>query len=340
MSAASLRSSVRSAYRRARLMRGVEHALAGGAAASLALAAAAFSGNAEASAGALAVAALCGALAFWTLELERRDSPAEFARQLDFEASAGGALATAVECEADASSSPVARLHAQRVAARYSADDLRACVPLPSPAFAALFLCGAALASLAHERSPAPGTSSGPALASAQRRAPIQAGIPEDGARQGETEARAQSASAAAAGAVPSAGEAVPETESSLQLHEPAAAGGAEPTTSAASAQGDPSSGAAAGSGGDARGSSSANADASPSSQARALTPTSGESTMSGPPPETGMPPTLHADPRSTGAPHAAAPIGRWWPRRHDAVVALYVERTRAALAGAGAGPR
>jgi hypothetical protein len=206
----------------------------------------------------------------------------------------------------------------------------------PSPAFVAALLCGAALAALAWERAPELGRAPGgePAgarvLASGEQapgasevggsRAPSELALDPDGLDPATSSRRTEVSPVA--------------RDEPLQVHERGSSGGVPQgsTQPPAGTTGEPSpaSGATAtGSGG-----SSTPGTSAPGSDERALAQAPGGSTMSGPLPEPRMLPTSEPTPSTAAA--AAAPSGRWWPRRHDAVVALYVERTRAALAGAG----
>ena len=62
--------------------------------------------------------------------------------------------------------------------------------------------------------------------------------------------------------------------------------------------------------------------------------------TMSGLPQETPVPPTPTSAAPVAPVPAPGGPAGRWWPRRHDAVVAGYLQARRAALAPATEGGR
>jgi len=342
-SAPSVQDALRSARVSARVARGIEHLLAGAAAASAVLAAAALSGAAPDSRGALSVATLSGVLALATLAYERRESALQFARRMDGRMGAEGALATAFECEDDPGASAIARLHARRMAARFSAADLRRAVPSPSPAFLAVLLVGAALVALARQSVPA----------SLGRTGEVASGRGLSGRSNPHSSAesameRPHSELAAASGAhepssAPS-GDAkasaatermqVPGSASSAAGPESHAPGLAISTSGSSGAGSQPAEGAG----------SASDAGAGPGSDTRTLTETSGGSTMSGPSPEPGMPTTATAQTSASSTP-ASAPSGRWWPRRYDTVVARYVERTRAAQSAEpapsdGAAPR
>jgi hypothetical protein len=335
-----VQAALRSARLRARLARGVEHLLAGGAAASVVLAAAALSGAPTDSPGALVLAGLSGALALATLAFERRESALQFARRMDARLAAAGAIATAFECEVDPEASAIARLHARRTAARFSAAQMRRAVPSPSLAFVAVLLAGAALVALARQKIPQDRSGAARELASARSLAAGSSSSPSENAR-GTGAAEEPLASQASSGA-PSApgGVAQPVSEGAegMQVPGTATAGGdrgssAEPVSQRSAAGSEP-----AGAPRPEGGTGSSGRGAGSGTETPALTGASGGSTMSVPPPEPGMPSTAISQTTSSGTP-AAAPSGRWWPRRYDAVVARYVERTRAAIS-AGAAPR
>jgi len=330
----SVRALVLAARRRWLAARWLEHALLGGAVAGGTLATAILSGAAPTSMGAVLVAALCGALAALTLACERRRSPRAFARRLDERLAEEGALATAFECEGRSQAGAVAALHAARTAARLDPARVRSALPPASPVFLAALALGAGLAALAIERDAAPvgsdvvATRAGSALARVAALASQPADAPTEeladalwtAAAVGELEAAPTEERERAALAL----------ESLLTGPGQGLEGEAERVAQALLDR------LRSGPGGDPGGAgATARTQGGGGSEGPALAAAPLGRTMSDqleePPLSPTRPPVVL--PPDIGA--AAAPSGRWWPRRHDAVVAGYVQRTRAALGAA-----
>jgi len=329
---ASVRAFVLSARRRWLAARWVENALAGGAAACLALAAAALSGATPGSEGRAAAAGLCGVLAALTLAAERRRSVRCFAQSLDQWLGEAGALATAFECEERAGAGPLAALHVARTASRLDRSRLRAAVSPPSPVFLAALAVAAALAALASELGqmsmgrPSPAVLAGAALSR----------VTDLAARgEGLAPAEIEQALRDAAGLVDLEAASPAEraqTEEALELllaGRNLGAGSRSAARDLLERLRQTAAGPARGSG---SGAGPAGAGPAGSGEPPVAAGPPGR-TMSGPPEATSSVPATRPSP--VPAPSAAAagpPAGRWWPRRHAAVVSGYVERTRAAL--------
>ena len=348
MRADSVRGAVLAARRRWLLARWAESGLLGLGVAGASLAAASLSGAAPLSRGALQAAALCAVLAALTLAVERRRSPQEFARRLDDRLGEGGALLTAFECESRDAGGDLAGLLVRGVVARLAPARLAATRTPLSPAFVALALLGATLAALAVDRAPAePGgpTAAGRARAVLGRIAELAqdpraldhldqdalARALQDLERLGDADlAAAPQVGAAAAALEVLVAPAEPRPSSSGRLDARTDALAQAALDRLRRGVGTPAGGAGRGPEPAGRG-----------SDEPALAGAAPGRTMSGSPEEPALPPTPAPIPAAPGDPALApAPAGRWWSRRHDAVIAAYVERTRAALEARQAGQR
>ncbi len=351
MSAPSpVRARVLAARRGFLVWRGLESALAGCCVTGAGIAVAALSGAPPLWTASLAAAALAGVLAALTLTLERWPGGLAFARTLDQRLGADGALLTAFECEASGSAEPLARLLEARVAAHINRARLSAALAPPSLVFVALALFGAALGAIAVQRSAAP-ASPGPARAGARGvLARVSAlATPASAAPRAEVAAiLAEVALLTTAEDVPrsvveGALAALEELAEELQAASPGGDGQAGMLAIIAAADlklRELLDAAAAGAGqASARGGIPARADRSGGEPS--LVGSAPGSTMSAPRVHAGMPQDPAAA-RPEPTPPEASPIpgslaGRWWQPRDDAVVAGYVERTRAALEAADA---
>jgi hypothetical protein len=315
--AASVRALVLAARRRWLAARWCESALTGGAAAGLALACAVWSGASLRAPGSIAAGALCAALAALTLAGERRRSPRELARRLDRRLGEGGALLTAFELELEGRGEGVAGLHLARTRARLDRRRLLAAVSPPSAAFLAALALGAALAALAGERAGGGRGHAGaaqPAAGAALARLGALAEQPTSASEQELAEALARLEALADLAEVPRDAREQAQRALGTLLEQGALAPTLERRARALSERLGGSDAAATGV-------------AASGSRELALAGEPPERTMSGPPEESHV---LEPPPTSP----APAPAGRWWPRRHDAVVAGYLERTRATAEG------
>jgi hypothetical protein len=302
-----LRAQVRTRRRRWLAARALEAALIGGGAAAAALAAQRLSGPAPAAAAA-AAAALCAVLAAAACLRERRLDERDYTRALDARVGAQGALVTACEAERRGDVDPLAALLGARTAEGLARSRWHGAAQPPSPLAAAALLGGLALLAAVGRPAPAAPWSAVEALL-------------------GELEGRA------AAGSL-SGGElerALEHLEGALDAARPAPALRREAErrhedllVRLERRAGDPGgAGAGAASAGD--GSSGGGAGGQSGSSQAPLAAGGGDRTMSRPDPGGTMRPQSSQAPADLDrADPVAAPT---WPRRHDAVVAGYLER-------------
>ncbi|HVS09053.1 MAG TPA: hypothetical protein VMS76_04195 [Planctomycetota bacterium] len=334
-----IRAAVRAARRRWRLARAAECLMLAAAAAGIQIAAGALSGAAPLAPPLLAAAALAGGLCGATWWFEHRRSERDVARAVDRKLGLDGALATALEVEAGAEPGSLAALLVERAARAVPSGRAAKAIAPPSPLFAAAPLIAGAVLALSLERSPASQVlrpPAGPPLGGLiAAREPARGEDTRDGAL-----AELVSPAPALEG-----GREVPEPRGAAPVRVP----WAEPTSdplrgsersreseprpldpqtpepiaradSKAPPLGDASPGAR---GGGESGAATSAEGASPGTGTAA-----GAASPSDPAPAAGVP-RPDDEERGTLA-------GRWWPRRHDAVVAGWVEARRARAAAAG----
>jgi hypothetical protein len=332
-----IRAAVRAARRRWRLARAAECLMLAAAAAGIEIAAGALSGAAPLAPPLYAAAALAGGLCGATWWFEHRRSERDVARAIDRKLGLDGALATALEVEASAEPGSLAALLVERAARAVPSGRAAKAIAPPSPLFAAAPLIAGAALALALERSPP--SEVAPPPAGTVLGGLITAREPARG-QDKRDEALAELVSPAPA---LEGGREVPEPRGAAPVGVPRAEPtpetlrGTEPSREIESRpQGPPEPTARAGSEVHTAGDASAGARRGGESGAA----TSAEGASTGPGAAAGAP--SPSDP----APAAGAPrpdgeergtlAGRWWPRRHDAVVAGWVEARRARAAAAG----
>ena len=286
------------------------------------------------------MAGLAGSFALLSWALEMHESPARFARRLDRGLAAGGALTTAYELERRARPGRLDAVLQERV--RTHASGARFVVR-PSLSFVAALSLGLAALAWSQEQAPTTAARAVPASgasasyvlerasAALERSLAADEPDPQLGARLAAALELASESSAGAAERAARA-RALGALELFLERPRPPGEGArlellarATRERLAATAGSDPTS---AGSGGRPGGE---RAEMSVASDPLALAGEAASRTMSGSTAEAPMPSNPSTPVSELPAGAAPSPLGRWWPRSMDPVVAGYVERTRSA---------
>jgi len=317
-------------------MRGVEAVFLALFALLVTLAAAVVSGARLSEGAGFAAAAICAAACAATWMFERKHDSSQIAARLDRRLEQDGALLTAFECEQRGAGAAVQRVLVERVARQLPLDAVRAGVPAPSLAFAALPALAAALLAWTLEAG-AP-RDRGSDLAALSRAVAASLAVaagqsePADGAsaKLVELAQRLQAVGAPGAKPAPAAeleaieaelgrlaelSTATPELRARLEVARKLARAAAAGPVSGDS----PPTGRESGHG---RGSGLANGSAG--------------RTMAGSPTRGTIPGTLEEPSQTDGSAQALASeerlpelgilAGRWWPERYDALVSSWIE--------------